>query len=150
MYPDYYQIIKNPIALDDIKKRLDTGAYSSLQTIRTDFELLFNNALEYNMKDSVIWKDAKDMHVSTLLHFLTVATRHLRPLQKLVQRTYDKLAPLVGADNESDDDDEKGKSKVPNLNRIIKSRLQKLIEKTDKEYASVHLFPKIWDPKAVT
>ena len=77
LYPDYYQIIKNPIALDDIKKRLDTGAYSSLQTIRTDFELLFNNALEYNMKDSVIWKDAKDMHVSALPHFPTVAMFHL-------------------------------------------------------------------------
>lgn len=114
MYPDYYQIIKNPIALDDIKKRLDTSAYSSLQTVRADFELLFNNALEYNMKDSVIWKDAKDMH-------------------KLMQKTYEKLAPLVGADDESDEDDEKGKSKVPNLNRMIKSRLQKLIEKTDKD-----------------
>jgi len=71
------------------------------------------------MKDSVVWKDAKDMHVTTLPHFLTVATCHL----EFVQRTYDKLAPLVGADNESDDDDESGKSKVPNLNRIIKSRL---------------------------
>ena len=67
-----------------------------------------------------------------------------------MQRTYDKLAPLVGADNESDDDDERGKSKVPNLNRIIKSRLQKLIEKTDKEYVLVHPSPKAWDPKAVT
>lgn len=66
MYPDYYQIIKSPIALDDIKKRLDTDAYSSMQAVRADFELLFNNALQYNMKDSVIWKDAKEM----LVHFL--------------------------------------------------------------------------------
>jgi len=54
------------------------------------------------MKDSVIWKDAKDMH-TTLPHFPTVATCHL----EFVQRTYDKLAPLVGADNESDDDNER-------------------------------------------
>jgi len=74
LYRDYYQIIKNPIALHDIKKRLDTGAYSSLQTTCTDFELLFNNTLEYNMKDSVIWKDAKDIHVTALPHFLTIAT----------------------------------------------------------------------------
>lgn len=66
MYPDYYQIIKSPIALDDIKKRLDTDAYPSMQAVRADFELLFNNALQYNMKDSVIWKDAKEM----LVHFL--------------------------------------------------------------------------------
>lgn len=63
VYPDYYQIIQRPIALDDIKKRLDINAYPSMQAVRADFELLFNNALEYNMKDSVIWKDAKDMLV---------------------------------------------------------------------------------------
>ncbi len=92
MYPDYYQIIKNPIALDDIKKRLDTSAYSSLQTVRADFELLFNNALEYNMKDSVIWKDAKDMHVSTFPISLTATICYLRSLQKLMQKTYEKLS----------------------------------------------------------
>jgi hypothetical protein len=71
VYPDYYQIIKSPIALDDIKKRLDTDAYPSMQAVRADFELLFNNALQYNMKDSVIWKDAKDM----LVHDLTFWTQ---------------------------------------------------------------------------
>ncbi|KAF5352501.1 hypothetical protein D9756_005882 [Leucocoprinus leucothites] len=115
VYPDYYQLIKTPIALDDIKKRLDTNAYPTLHVLLSDFELLYSNAMEYNMKDSVIWKDAKDM-------------------LKLVQKAYEKLAPLVEADDGSDDDDEKkGKFKEPNLNRIIKSRLQKLIEKTDKD-----------------
>ncbi len=64
IYQDYYQLIQRPIALDDIKKRLDTNAYHSTEAVRADFELLFNNALEYNMKDSIIWKDAGDMLVS--------------------------------------------------------------------------------------
>ena len=72
-------------------------------------------------------------------HFLTATICYLRSLQKLMQKTYEKLVPLVGADDESDEDDEKGKSKVPNLNRMIKSRLQKLIEKTDKEWVLVDL-----------
>ncbi|KXN88870.1 Protein polybromo-1 [Leucoagaricus sp. SymC.cos] len=114
VYPDYYQIIQKPIALDDIKKLLDIGSYSSPQAVRADFELLFNNALEYNMKDSVIWKDAKDM-------------------LKLVQKTYEQFAPLPEPDGASDDDEKRGKSKTPSLNRMIKSRLQKLVEKTDKD-----------------
>lgn len=35
-----------------------------MEAVRADFELLFNNALEYNMKDSIIWVDATDMLVS--------------------------------------------------------------------------------------
>ncbi|XP_006454163.1 hypothetical protein AGABI2DRAFT_196990 [Agaricus bisporus var. bisporus H97] len=118
VYPDYYQIIKSPIALDDIKKRLDTDAYPSMQAVRADFELLFNNALQYNMKDSVIWKDAKEM-------------------LRLVHKTYEKFVPATvpttEGDDFSDNDEKKGKSKAPNLSRLIKSRLQKLVEKTDKD-----------------
>ena len=35
-------------------------------------------------------------------------------------------------DGENVDGDGKGKSKLPNLNRLIKSRLQKLVDKTDE------------------
>lgn len=135
MYPDYYQIIKSPIALDDIKKRLDTDVYPSMHAVRADFELLFNNALQYNMKDSVIWKDAKEMLVHDLTFRAHVLSSQLfcSP-QRLVHKTYDKLAPAAEGDDISDDDDKKGKSKAPNLSRLIKSRLQKLVEKTDKEY----------------
>lgn len=65
LYADYYMIIKQPIALDDIKKKIDNGGYASLEEVRQDFELCFTNAKQYNMKDSPIWKDAKELLVST-------------------------------------------------------------------------------------
>jgi hypothetical protein len=65
LYPDYYQIIEQPIALEDIKKQLDTGLYQSLEGVKHDLDLCFANAKKYNMKDSEIWKDAKHLHVST-------------------------------------------------------------------------------------
>lgn len=110
LYADYYVIIKQPIALDDIKKKIDNGGYASLEEVRQDFELCFSNAKQYNMKDSPIWKDAKE-------------------LLKLTNKTYNKLAP--SNEDGGDGEDEKGKSKAPNLNRLIKSRLQKLVDKTD-------------------
>ncbi|GLB35855.1 putative bromo domain containing protein [Lyophyllum shimeji] len=112
LYPDYYQVIQRPIALDDIKKQLDNDGYPTLEAVRQDFELCFNNAKQYNMKESDIWRDAKD-------------------LLKLVHKTYSKLAP-PDEDSENLDGEGKAKSKAPNLNRLIKSRLQKLVDMTDE------------------
>jgi hypothetical protein len=64
LYPDYYKLIQRPIALEEIKKQLDRGAYPSLEALKSDFELCFLNAKQYNMKDSEIWRDAKDLLVS--------------------------------------------------------------------------------------
>jgi len=63
-YPDYYDMIKRPVALDDIKAQLDAGAYVSLEDVKKDFETCFRNAKRYNMRESQIWKDAKHLHVS--------------------------------------------------------------------------------------
>lgn len=63
LYPDYYTFIEHPIALEDIKKQLESNVYPTLEAVRQDFELCFENAKLYNMKDSDIWKDAKDLLV---------------------------------------------------------------------------------------
>ncbi|KAG6889990.1 hypothetical protein C0995_012950 [Termitomyces sp. Mi166 len=112
-YPDYYQIIQHPIALEDIKKQLDNGSYKTLEAVKQDFELCFNNAKQYNIKESDIYRDAKD-------------------LSKLMNKTYNKLVPQ--ADGGVTGDGEGKRSKPPNLTRLIKSRLQKLIDKTDDSY----------------
>ena len=62
-YPDYYDVIKQPIALEDIKVRLDGNKYTSLDDVRQDFELCFKNARRYNVRESQIWRDAKSLQV---------------------------------------------------------------------------------------
>jgi chromatin structure-remodeling complex subunit RSC4 len=69
-YPDYYQLIQHPIALDDIKKQLDNGVYQSIESVKQDLELCFSNAKKYNMKESEIWRDAKFLNVSLLNGFI--------------------------------------------------------------------------------
>lgn len=63
MYPDYYLLIQKPIGLEDIKAKIEKGGYPTLEDVRQDFELCFNNAKQYNMKDSIIWRDAKELLV---------------------------------------------------------------------------------------
>ena len=57
--------------------------------------------------------------------------------QKIVHKTYNKLIPLDEDGENADGEDKKGKSKGPNLNRLIKTRLQKLVDKTDVMDASM-------------
>lgn len=56
--PDYYADIKQPIALDTIKKKLKRKKYQSLDQFMKDVDTMFENAKQYNMDDSVIYKDA--------------------------------------------------------------------------------------------
>ena len=65
-YPDYYVLIAHPIALEDIKKKIEDGGYDSLEAVRQDFELCFKNAKQYNQKESDIWRDAKELQVGSI------------------------------------------------------------------------------------
>ncbi|KAF7307151.1 Stearoyl-CoA desaturase [Mycena indigotica] len=104
LYPDYYIIIQFPIALEDIKKQLESNYYPTLEAVRQDFELCFENAKLYNLEESQIWKNAKD-------------------LLKLTNKTYRKMVPSV------DEGDPTGKR--PSLHRLAKTRLKQVIDKTD-------------------
>ncbi|WFD33315.1 RSC chromatin remodeling complex ATPase component [Malassezia cuniculi] len=58
-YPDYHVLIKRPIALKQIKRRIDTRAYKSVEAARDDFYLMFENARTYNQEGSLVWLDAE-------------------------------------------------------------------------------------------
>ncbi|KAI8088285.1 hypothetical protein BDF21DRAFT_491340 [Thamnidium elegans] len=58
MYPDYYQVIKNPIALEDMKAKIDAKQYSTMSQFKADIDLMVANAKKYNVKDSQVYGDA--------------------------------------------------------------------------------------------
>lgn len=64
LYPDYYDIVKNPITVTDIQKKVAKGKYSTDDTeeFLQDFQLLFDNANSYNDPDSWIVADAKQIY----------------------------------------------------------------------------------------
>ncbi|KAI4185235.1 MAG: hypothetical protein L6R41_004239 [Letrouitia leprolyta] len=63
-YPDYYMIIKQPISMDMIKKKINKEEYSSLREFRNDVRLLCNNARTYNEDTSIIFQDANDIEAA--------------------------------------------------------------------------------------
>lgn len=56
--PEYYAEIKNPIALDVIKKKLKRKKYTNIESFMRDLELLFENAKSYNTDESQVYQDA--------------------------------------------------------------------------------------------
>ncbi|KAL4708480.1 hypothetical protein ACJJTC_014088 [Scirpophaga incertulas] len=57
-YPDYYELIKNPIDMEKIAHKLKSNGYHSVNELASDFILMFDNACKYNEPDSQIYKDA--------------------------------------------------------------------------------------------
>jgi ATP-dependent helicase STH1/SNF2 len=60
-YPEYYQIITQPIALSILRKRANSNYYKSVLAFRDDFRLMFNNARTYNQEGSWLYIDADEM-----------------------------------------------------------------------------------------
>ncbi|EPY51290.1 SWI/SNF chromatin-remodeling complex subunit snf22 [Schizosaccharomyces cryophilus OY26] len=61
LYPDYYVIIKHPIALGKIGRNIKNNKYTDLQGLVSDFMLMFSNAYTYNEENSPVYEDAKYM-----------------------------------------------------------------------------------------
>ncbi|KAI9467879.1 Bromodomain-containing protein [Zychaea mexicana] len=61
-YPDYFEVIKNPIALSNIKTKIDQQEYKSVGDLKADIDLMVSNAKKYNIKESQVYQDAIKIH----------------------------------------------------------------------------------------
>ncbi|KXT15769.1 hypothetical protein AC579_1548 [Pseudocercospora musae] len=57
-YPDYYQLIKNPICMKQIEKKINKKEYQGIKQFRADITLLCNNCRQYNEDGSTLYRDA--------------------------------------------------------------------------------------------
>jgi hypothetical protein len=58
---DYPTIIKRPMDLGTILKRLDGGGYASVLDVAADIDLVWSNAMTYNMDESPIYQVAAQL-----------------------------------------------------------------------------------------
>lgn len=58
---DYFEVIKRPMDLGTIKKRLENGCYHSIDDFEAHVHLTFDNAMVYNPDGSVVHTMAKEM-----------------------------------------------------------------------------------------
>ena len=63
-YPDYYQLIRQPICMKQIETKINKKQYQSLKQFRQDIGLLCANCKQYNEDGSVLYNDANVIEVS--------------------------------------------------------------------------------------
>ena len=59
--PDYFEVIKIPMDLGTIRKKLENGCYHSLDSFHTHVHTTFDNAMLYNPEGSVVYNMANEM-----------------------------------------------------------------------------------------
>jgi hypothetical protein len=61
--PDYFDVVKTPMHLELVKKKLDNAVYSDMGTFARDAKLVFENAILYNGETSEVGALAQSMLV---------------------------------------------------------------------------------------
>uniref|UniRef100_A0A3B3C8Y7 Bromodomain containing 1a n=1 Tax=Oryzias melastigma TaxID=30732 RepID=A0A3B3C8Y7_ORYME len=56
--PDYLDHIKNPMDFSTMRQRIDAQCYNNLEQFEADFNLIVNNCLKYNSKDTYFYRAA--------------------------------------------------------------------------------------------
>jgi E1A/CREB-binding protein len=59
--PDYFEVVKRPMDLGTIRKKLDNGVYTKLEDFKYHVNLVFDNAMMYNPEGSVVYNFAREM-----------------------------------------------------------------------------------------
>lgn len=64
-YPDYFTLIKQPVALETIMRNAKKGQYGSLEDVKNDLQVMYDNARFYNEEGSWVYNDADKLNEFT-------------------------------------------------------------------------------------
>jgi len=67
--PDYFEVIKQPMDLGTIRKKLENGCYHSLDDFHNHVQITFDNAMLYNPEGSVVYNMANEMKTKFIQDF---------------------------------------------------------------------------------
>ncbi|XP_046358129.1 protein polybromo-1-like isoform X6 [Haliotis rufescens] len=160
-YPDYYQVIMEPIDMGMIETKIRNEKYANEQQLLNDFELMFNNARHYNEEGSQVYQDANTLdralkhkwrYMSSVAPSKSGKASSSKPKSKLSSPLIQKLQDLC--ETIRDYQDKSGrvlstpflklplKSDYPDYYEVIKrpvdmQRIQQRMESSHNRYDSV-------------
>jgi Bromodomain len=89
--PDYYDVVKSPMHLELVKKKLENAVYSDIEAFSHDTKLVFENAILYNGESSEVGE-----------------------LAQCMLKSFEKSFKALIQDNTKKPDSEEGPTPVPN------------------------------------
>ncbi|KAK6349862.1 hypothetical protein TWF696_006124 [Orbilia brochopaga] len=103
--PDYYRVIKSPIALQTIQNKLKQKRYTGFKDFIHDSARVFHNAKTYNRPSSQIYKDAVTLE-GVLLAELEKLTKLEPPMLTPAEAALPDLGPLPTTESEDEEEEE--------------------------------------------
>ncbi|KAJ7094490.1 P-loop containing nucleoside triphosphate hydrolase protein [Mycena belliarum] len=80
VFPDYYELIKEPISMKNIQKLSQKAThYTGLTEYRNAWHLMFDNARQYNIDGSVVYEDAEYLQKVFDRNLYMLSTLHTIP-----------------------------------------------------------------------
>ncbi|EWC45580.1 hypothetical protein DRE_05438 [Drechslerella stenobrocha 248] len=103
--PDYYRVIRSPIALVTIQNKLKQKRYTGFKDFIHDAARVFHNAKTYNRPSSQIYGDAVTLE-GVLLSELQKLTKLDNPVLTKEEAILPDLGPLPTTESDEEDEDE--------------------------------------------
>ncbi|KAI8883082.1 hypothetical protein K501DRAFT_250303 [Backusella circina FSU 941] len=101
-YPLYYTMIKTPISMNMINKRMNSTYYRTIAHFREDFHTMFNNARIFNEEDSYVYEDANELQRLLDIKLSELCPNGVMPINHNVNQVHKQGQFYI----EEDDDDE--------------------------------------------
>jgi chromatin structure-remodeling complex subunit RSC1/2 len=111
--PEYYDTIKEPVALSTIKQKINTRAYRDFKEFVRDFALIPHNAQVFNVPDSGAFQDALVVKEQLEIQLQKLVkdgliSQEVATLPDLGEIPAYEHVPSADRDGEGDDDDDSG------------------------------------------
>ncbi|KAI1296750.1 Protein polybromo-1 [Halotydeus destructor] len=81
MYPDYFDVIKEPIDLKTIGARIQAGHYVGINDLEKDLLLMIKNAKHYNEPGSQVYRDALTLRKLIISKKSDIDQRKINPIK---------------------------------------------------------------------
>lgn len=107
-YPDYYELIKQPIDMKKVQSKIEKFQYRSREEFEADMRLMFNNAQEYNIPGSQVFLDAVQLQELTDAQCAAVFAQ---PDSDFLPPPVVPASPLISSHADKGKDKEKRKHK---------------------------------------
>ncbi|KZF18916.1 Bromodomain-containing protein [Xylona heveae TC161] len=105
--PDYYDVIKEPMALSTIKQRINAREYKNFSEFVRDFALIPHNAQLYNRPEALVYHDALTFKAVLEAELQKLVDRHIVSAEVTVLPDLGEIPPASPQPiNEEDDDEE--------------------------------------------
>lgn len=124
--PGYSKVIKTPMDFSTMRQKIEDNAYSTLNAYISDFQLMCNNAMQYNRQDTMYYKSAKRLLHSGIKFLSVQKLRQLARTLPLIKQIppeqlgfdLDSGEPIdFEDDNSLDESDEEDKKDTPRKRR---------------------------------